>query len=233
MAQRMTPQDLDRIASAVAEAEKTTAGEIFCVLAPEVSDYRETPLAWAATAALVLPAGALLAGFRPEMLTRLFGGWSVGHAAALDGAILSALSTYIALQVVVFVVAALVVSIPPVRRALTPGSLKTARVKRAAMEQFLSHGLHVTRDRTGVLIFAALAEHRVEVIADEGIYKAAPDTVWDAVVADLVGGLKQGKVADGFVAAVARAGGILATHVPPRGDDRNELPDGLTILPKR
>jgi putative membrane protein len=30
------------------------------------------------------------------MLTRLFGGWSVGHAAALDGAILSALSTYIA-----------------------------------------------------------------------------------------------------------------------------------------
>jgi putative membrane protein len=39
------------------------------------------------------------------------------------------------------------------------------------MEQFMSHGLHLTRNRTGVLIFAALAEHRVEVIADEGIYK--------------------------------------------------------------
>ena len=233
MATRMTPQDLDRIAGAVAQAEKTTAGEIFCVLAPEVSDYRETPLVWAAATALVLPAAALFAGFRPEMLTRLFGGWSVGHASALDGAILSALSTYIALQLVVFVVAVLVVSVPPVRRALTPGSLKAARVKRAAMEQFLSHGLHVTRDRTGVLIFAALAEHRVEVIADEGIYKAAPTAVWDEVVADLVGGLKAGKIADGFVAAVARTGTILAAHVPPRGDDRNELPDGLTILPKR
>jgi putative membrane protein len=233
MTTRMTPQDLDRIAGAVAQAEKTTAGEIFCVLAPEVSDYRETPLVWAAATALVLPAAALLAGFRPEMLTRLFGGWSVGHAAALDGAILSALSTYIVLQLVVFVVAALVVSIPPVRRALTPGSLKAARVKRAAMEQFLSHGLHVTRDRTGVLIFAALAEHRVEVIADEGIYAAAPNTVWDEVVTDLVGGLKRGKIADGFVAAVARAGTILAAHVPPRPDNRNELPDGLTILPKR
>jgi putative membrane protein len=233
MAIRMTPQDLDRIAGAVAQAEKTTAGEIFCVLAPEVSDYRETPLVWAAAAALVLPAAALFAGFRPEMLTRLFGGWSIGHAAALDGAILSALSTYIALQLVVFVVAALAVSIPAVRRALTPGSLKTARVRRAAMEQFLSHGLHLTRDRTGVLIFAALAEHRVEVIADEGIYKAAPNTVWDEVAADLVGGLRAGKVADGFVAAVARTGAILAAHVPPRGDDRNELPDGLTILPKR
>ncbi|MGH1558338.1 TPM domain-containing protein [Caulobacter segnis] len=140
------------------------------------------------------------------MLTRLFGGWSIGHASALDGAILSALSTYIALQLAVFVAAALLVSIPPVRRALTPASLKAARVRRAAMEQFLSHGLHVTRDRTGVLIFAALAERRVEVIADEGIYKAAPDTVWDQVVADLVGGLKAGKIADGFVAAVASSG---------------------------
>lgn len=233
MAQGMTPRDLDRIANAVAEAEKTTGGEIFCVLAPEVSDYRETPLAWAAFAALVLPAGALFAGFRPEMLTRLFGGWSIGHQAALDGAILSALSTYITLQLAVFVVAALVVSIPPVRRALTPGSLKAARVKRAAMEQFLGHGLHVTRDRTGVLIFAALAERRVEVIADEGIYAAAPNAVWDEVVADLVAGLKRGEIADGFVAAVSRAGTILATHVPPRSDDRNELPDGLTILPKR
>jgi putative membrane protein len=233
MAKNMSPKDLDRIAQAVAQAEKTTAGEIFCVLSPEVSDYRETPLVWAAASALVLPAGALLAGFRPEMLTRLFGGWSVGHQAAQDGAILSALSTYIVLQLFVFVVAALVVSIPPIRRALTPGALKTARVKRAAMEQFLSHGLHVTRDRTGVLIFAALAEHRVEVIADEGIYKAAPNAVWDEVVADLVAGLKRGKIADGFVAAVARTGGILSAHVPPRGDDRNELSDGLTILPRR
>lgn len=233
MTTRMTPQDLDRIAGAVAEAEKTTAGEIFCVLAPEVSDYRETPLVWAAATALVLPAAALFAGFRPEMLTRLFGGWTIGHQAAQDGAILSALSTYIALQLAVFVVATLVVSIPAVRRALTPGSLKAARVRRAAMEQFLGHGLHVTRDRTGVLIFAALAEHRVEVIADEGIYAAAPNAVWDEVVADLTAGLKRGAIADGFVAAVGRAGAILAAHVPPRGDDRNELPDGLTILPRR
>jgi putative membrane protein len=156
----MTPEDQARIADAVAAAEKTTAGEIFCVLAPEVSDYRETPLVWAAAAALILPAAALFAGLRPDMLTSLFGGWTVGHAPATDAAILSALSVYIALQAVTFIVAALVVSIPPVRRALTPGALKAARVKRAAMEQFMSHGLHLTRNRTGVLIFAALAEHR-------------------------------------------------------------------------
>ena len=230
--QNLSQADQDRIAKAVAEAEKTTAGEIYCVLAPEVGDDRSTPLIWATAAALLLPALALLAGFRPEMLTRLFGGWSVGQAAAHDAEILSALLTYVALQVVTFLGVALLVSLAPVRHALTPGSRKAAAVRQAAMDYFLAKDLHLTRDRTGVLIFAALAEHRVEVIADEGIYAAAPNTVWDEVVADLVEGLKRGAIADGFVAAVARTGAILAAHVPPRPDDANELPDGLTVLPR-
>ncbi|MBO9559465.1 MAG: TPM domain-containing protein [Caulobacter sp.] len=228
----LSQADQDRIAKAVAEAEKTTAGEIYCVLAPEVGDDRAVPLIWATSAALLLPALALLAGFRPEMLSRLFGGWSVGHEAAHDVAILSALLTYIGLQAAIFAVTAALVAIPAVRRALIPGPVKTARVRQAAMEYFLAKDLHLTRDRTGVLIFAALAEHRVEVIADEGIHAAAPAAVWDEVVADLVEGLKRGAIADGFVAAVARAGAVLAAHVPPRPDDVNELPDGLTVLPR-
>jgi putative membrane protein len=228
----LSQADQDRIAQAVAEAEKTTAGEIYCVLAPEVGDDRSTPLIWATAAALLLPALALLAGFRPEMLTRLFGGWSVGHAAAQDGAILSALLTYIALQAAIFAVVAALVWIPVVRRALIPGAVKKARVRQAALDYFLAKDLHLTRERTGVLLFAALAEHRVEVIADEGIHALAPGAVWDEVVADLVAGLKRDAIADGFVAAIARAGAILAAHVPPRLDDANELPDGLTVLPR-
>ena len=40
-------------ADAVAAAETKTAGEIYCVLTPAVSDYRETPLAWATATALL------------------------------------------------------------------------------------------------------------------------------------------------------------------------------------
>jgi len=228
----LSQADQDRIAQAVAQAEKTTAGEIYCVLAPEVGDDRVVPLVWATGAALLLPALALLAGFRPEMLSRLFGGWSIGHAAAQDVAILSALLTYIGLQAAIFAVVAAVVSIPAVRRALIPPAVKKARVRQAALDYFMAKDLHLTRERTGVLIFAALAEHRVEVIADDGVHAAAPSGVWDEVVADLVAGLKRGAIADGFVAAVARAGAILAAHAPPRPDDRNELPDGLTVLPR-
>jgi putative membrane protein len=228
----LSQADQDRIAQAVAQVETTTAGEIYCVLAPEVGDDRAVPLIWATGAALLLPALALLAGFRPEMLSRLFGGWSIGHAAAQDVAILSALLTYIGLQAAIFAVVAALVSIPAVRRALIPPAVKKARVRQAALDYFMAKDLHLTRERTGVLIFAALAEHRVEVIADDGVHAAAPSGVWDEVVADLVAGLKRGAIADGFVAAVARAGAILAAHAPPRPDDRNELPDGLTVLPR-
>ena len=70
-------------------------------------------------------------GFRPEMLTRLFGGWSVGHQAAQDGAILSALSTYIVLQLVVFVVAP---------QAATPGWATT--LARGALFGFFAYATY-------------------------------------------------------------------------------------------
>ena len=40
------------------------------------------------------------------------------------------------------------------------------------------------------------------------------------------------EIADGFVAGVTRVGEILSSHVPVRKADTNELPDGLTILPR-
>jgi putative membrane protein len=227
------PADHERIAEAIARAEMTTAGEIYCIVADEVSDYRETPLAWAAVAALVLPALALLLGFRPDALSTLFGGWEIGHAAANDATVLSALTTYIVLQAVVFILTALLVSIPTLRRALTPKAVKAERVHDAAMQQFIAKGLHLTAGRTGVLLFVALADHRAEVIADQGIYDAAPHQVWDEVIALLIGGIKRGAVGDGFVAAIERVGQILSEHVPPVGDNPNEHPDELTVLPPR
>ncbi len=222
---KVTPEDHARISEAVAEAELKTAGEIACVLAEEVGDYRETPIAWAAGAALVLPALALLAGFDPKSLTAMFGGWQTGDAGGV-----SALTAYILLQTAVFVLVALITAIPAVRRFLTPGSVKAGRVHEAAMQQFVARGMHLTEGRTGVLLFVSLAERRAEVIADEGIYAAAPNQVWDEVTGLLVGGARRGALADGFVAAIARAGEILAEHVPPVGGNPNERPDELTVV---
>lgn len=227
---QLTKADQDRIAATVAAAERRTAGEIYCVVAPRAGDYREVPIVWGALLALALPPLALLAGFRPRAVDALLGGWTVGHDLAVGHTVLAALAAYIVLQLIIFLLTLLVMMIPAVRRFATPGPLKTASVRRAALDQFLSHGLHRTRDRTGVLIFAALDERRAEVIADETIFAAAPTEVWEEVVALLIAGLKAGDLAGGYVAAIERSGDILAAHVPPRADNPNELSDRVVVL---
>ena len=224
---KVTPEDHARIASAVAAAETGTSGEIRCVLASQSSDYLRSATVWAAGSALLLPAAALLLGFRPDALTRLFGGWQVGHLAARDAQIVAALTTYIGLQTVVFIIAFALASWPSLRRLLTPGPLQARRVHAATLEQFMALGLHRTRDRTGVLLYASLAERRAEVFADDGIYAKAPPEFWGEVVQLLVSGLGRGSPADGFVAAVERTGEILSACLPPRDDDSNELPNEL------
>lgn len=217
------------------EAETRTTGEIFCVAAAESCDYHGTPLAWAAGVALLAPAVLLLAGVHvtaPDL--GMFGGWTaqqvedVGEAtarAALIGALL--------LQAALFVGVALLVSIPRVRRALTPRGMKRERVRQRAEEQFIAHSLHATRERTGVLIYVSFAEHMAELIADEKIHAQAPDGTWDEAMAALTSGLKRGEPGAGFTEAIGKCAQVLAEHFPARsGDNPNELPDSVVVLPR-
>jgi len=123
------------------------------------------------------------------------------------------------------------VAIGPVRRALTPRGLKRERVRQRAEEQFLSKNLHATRERTGVLIFVSLYEQRAEVIADPGVSAQVEDAAWAMVVADLVAGVRAGRAADGFVAAIERCGRLLAEPFPAGPDNPNERPDALVEAP--
>ena len=47
---KLAPDTYQRIAMAIAEAETRTSGEIFCVMAREVSSYPDVSLGWAAAA---------------------------------------------------------------------------------------------------------------------------------------------------------------------------------------
>jgi putative membrane protein len=106
-------------------------------------------------------------------------------------------------------------------------------VRRRAAEQFLAKNLHLTRERTGVLIFVSLGEHMAELIADEGIAQHVDPKVWDQAMAALTAGLKRGEPAAGFTAAIGLCADVLAERFPPDGGDNpNELPDKVVILPK-
>ncbi|MEO8113076.1 MAG: TPM domain-containing protein [Phenylobacterium sp.] len=231
----MDRAELDIIEAAVRQAEARTTGEIYCVVAEESSDYGETPLAWAAGVALLGPALLLLGGIHvsvPDMFGDSWTAAQLGQAA--EAAAKKALVGAILLQGLLFVVILLLTAIPPVRRALTPPGLKRERVRRRAREQFLAKNLHMTRERTGVLIFVSLAERMAELVADEGIAEHVEPHVWDRAMAALTEGLKRGQPGAGFAAALGLCGDVLAERFPARpGDNPDELPDAVVVLPRR
>ncbi|WP_292258294.1 TPM domain-containing protein [Brevundimonas sp.] len=227
---RFTPQDHARIAAAIAAAEARTSGEIFCVLARRVSAYRDVRLGWAALAALLAPMALIPLGFDPAWFPGVADSWEAAHLAARDIIIGRALAAYALVQAATFISVFLIVSLPVVRRWVTPRAVRRARARQAAVRQFMAHGLHQTDRRTGVLIFACLDDRQVEVVADEAVHGlAGPDTWADAVQA-LTGAMRAGRPVEGFEAAVGLCGDALAAHFPPAPDDRNELPDRLVLI---
>ncbi len=219
-----------RVAEAIRAEETRTSGEIFCVMARRVSSYRDISLGYAAAAALILPLALIPLGFQSSWVPGLGAGWQAAHLASGDVALGQALAAYALVQAAVFLIVLLTTSIPAVSRLVTPAGIRRERVREAALQQFLAHGLHVTEARTGVLIFAALADHQVEVIADEGIHARVDQEVWAEVVDVLTRGLKRGDPATGFVDAVALCGEVLARHFPPAPRNPNEVEDKLVVI---
>lgn len=102
------------------------------------------------------------------------------------------------------------------------------RVAQRAAEAFISEEVFNTRDRTGILIFVSLLEHRVLVIGDTGINAKVEQSDWHDVVQRVLRGIKDGKFVEGLLDAILRCGVLLEKHgLQRRADDRDELPDSL------
>ena len=225
----ITTQDQQRISAAITEAEAKTQGEIFCVLTHEVSRYREVPLAWAAIAALAGPPLLVLAGLHRLALSSIFTSWTDDSARAMEGLILRGLSTYSLLQAGLFVAVALVVSLPRVRRFMTPGFLKAHRVRRMARHHFAAAGARLSHSEPHILIYASLRDRRVELVAHDAIHKLVGEGPWNAAVAAVSNGMKNGRPADGFVEAINICGAALATHFPPDGPSKNRFSNDILL----
>ena len=197
--------DNRRIVEAIRTAETKTGGEIFCVIARGCGDYRLVPIAWAAVVALAVPLPLIYLTIWPAGIIYL-------------------------IQLISFIVSALILSLPMIRFRIVPKRRLRGRAHAEAMRQFLAQGIHLTEQRTGVLIFASAAERYAEIVADSGINaKVAPD-VWAGAIAALISAIKAGRPGDGFVAAVELCGVELARHFPPGALNPNELPDKVVEI---
>lgn len=203
-----TPAEQQAIAGAITIAEGKTSGEIVVVVARTSGRYFGIGLMWAALLALTVPLPLIF-------LTA----WPVEHI-------------YLA-QLAAFAIGVAVIQCERVRLALVPVGVKRARAHQKAVEQFFAQNLHTTSGRTGVLIYVSLAERFAEVLADDAIYKKVPPAAWVTVVEKLTASIRKGERVEGFIAAIATCGAILAEHFPPGSADVDELSNHLILLDDR
>ena len=127
------------------------------------------------------------------------------------------------------ILSVMLAKIPSIKRFYAKSEFE-ATVKTNAIATFTTEELFKTRDRTGVLIFVSLFEHRVEIIGDEGINNKVKPEEWQEAVDLILKGIKSNNFADGLVNAIAFCGNLLENNkVIIREDDTNELKDGLRI----
>lgn len=201
----MSPSERARIAAAIAAVEARTTGEVVCVLAEQSSDAGAAPVLLAALAALALPWGLVALTTLPVL-------------------------SILAWQLLAFLILSFVLCLPPVRIALIPRRARQAMAFRVATEQFHIRAVSRTRDRSGVLIFVSLAEHYVRIIADDGIAARVPQSHWQGAVDALVAHVRDDRVAEGFVVAIALCGEVLTEHFPSAGEGTSELPDRIWFI---
>lgn len=203
--------DLDTIRAAVAEAEQRTSGEIVPYFVEESDAYPGA--LWKGTA-LGAFAGSLLAEgiyFLGDFWGGLLPLW-IALPAAAGGALGFLLTAYV----------------PAVKRWMAGDALLDLRTRQRAEMAFLEQEVFRTRERTGILLFLSLFEHRVVVLGDSGINQKVEPGQWDGIVRTVVHGIRDGRPGEALASAIRQCGELLERHgVAIRPDDRDELPNEL------
>ncbi|MFC7536783.1 TPM domain-containing protein [Sphingomonas sp. GCM10030256] len=222
---RITEADHQRVSGAIAAAEAKSDGEIVTMVTELSDSYHDVALHWAV--AVLIAVLAWTAAFPMALqwgYSQLFGGWGVEPGL---GALLFFLMV---LAVLKFTVVLLVLRYMQLRLTLTPAATKQRRVRRRAISMFKAAAERRTVGRTGILIYLSLGEHRAEIVADEAIHDVTTPETWGEAMAALVAEVKEGRPADGMIAAIGLVGEVLAEHFPRSSTDTNEIPDKLIEL---
>ncbi len=223
---QLSDAEHEKVSAAIAAAEAKSNGEIVAVATPISDPYHDVALHWAAAAMILVLAWA---AWRPDWLQWWYE-TLVGRGWGAEPTLGQLLTCLMVLAVLKFTAVLLILKIVPLRLALTPAATKSRRVRRRAVAVFKAAAERRTVGRTGILIYLSMAERRAEIVADEAILKVTDESTWGEAMAVLLDEVKQGRVGDGIVAAIAQVGDVLAEHFPRSTTDTNEIPDKLIEL---
>lgn len=216
-------KDRERVRQAIARAESSTSSEMVAAVATESGRYDRADSTVGLLAAIAFLVGA---HWLHDSVLAAPGQWDVGSLHV----------GWQALAVVAgFVIGNLISAhCPPFRRLFVSERHMTQNAQRGASHVFTLADVAGTRERTGLLIYISLFEHRIVIRADERARQALGDEgiahLRDLAVDDLKGGL----VANALIDVIEHAAGPLAEALPAQREltDR-EIDSHLLILHPR
>ena len=212
MEQLFSDTDLGNIREATKQAETGHAGEIVPYIVERVDDHDEARWRGATLGALAV---SLIIGavyVLGDYWGRLGLPWTI-LAPVIGAGLGFMVSGYQPLQ----------------RKLLTAADINR-RVQMRAESAFLQEQVFNTENRTGILIFIALFEHRAVILADEGIHQKIPKETWSGLVDELTTGIKAGYPVDALNNTITQCGEILRNNdVRTSQADVNELEDSPRV----
>lgn len=209
--ENLTEQDHKKIRTAIKDAEKKTSAEIFAVLALQSDDYRFIATfflsLWIFIASFLLAIWLLWKGYNVELIQ------------------------FTLAQLAAFVFGYLLILIfPSLAVLMTPRSIKHKRARANGINQFLAHGIHNTRDRTGILVFVSYQERYAEILVDTAIEEKVGQEFWLEQIQKLVQQCKEDQITKGYVETIKAAGEHLKRPFPRGRKKLNELEDKMIVI---
>ncbi|WP_319582786.1 TPM domain-containing protein [uncultured Pseudodesulfovibrio sp.] len=198
----LTQAEQDSLVECVKKAESSTSGEIVPVIATMSYEYPRAGLIGSLIFGALAAVALTLALGREDM-------WVF-------------LALFLALF---FCFSRLFDAIPVLKRPFISKREMHEEVAEAAFTAFHAHGLHNTRDKTGIILYVSVFERSVQVLADKGINDLVNPLAWEEVVTMVTSGIRAGKPGEALCKGVTRCGEMLTERFPIKSDDTDELPN--------
>ena len=117
----------------------------------------------------------------------------------------------------------------------TSGEIRV-HVESKCKEDILDHAafifkkleMHKTEQRNAILFYIALKDHKFAVIGDAGIHAKVGDEFWEKVKNEMIPFFKEGRLADGLINGISKAGLELKNYFPYQTNDKNELDNEIS-----
>jgi len=236
LSRALTVSDAARIEDAVKSAELATSAEIVPMIV-----HRSTLKAtgdrivfWISFGLLGVGGAislSLLGGLDEALLDRVVEALGLWPSREMHVALSIAAETLVAILAfgVSWSVARLLSSMDAIHRFVFPSKDLAIETEHRAQNEFYSSDLRSTVGKTGVLLMVSMLEHRAVILADDAIAAKFKPEMWTTTLNELLSSIRAGKMADGYVNAIAMIGRELEKAFPVQGNDRDELTNKLRI----